>query len=114
MRKSNKREKAIEKFGYILTTSEINSIRKFIYDNNPPFQGALEMYKMKKYQNLYIMCYWSRSIVGSDFDLNHPGFKEYKDHFQIGDVDWLIKGSTYVDIKLYKKYKRNQEKNKRR
>lgn len=63
-------------------------------------------YGEKATEKSKIYAYWCRSVEGSNFDLRHPSLQEYKKHFMKGDVDWLEKGKTYVNIRRYIKFKR--------
>lgn len=85
------RQKALEKFGYIEEDYESMKIKGIKEDC----------------EETHIYAYWCRSIIASDYSLNHPTYMEYKKHFQVGDVDWLPKGKSYVDMN---KYIKNKEK----
>ena len=89
-----KLEKAQEKFGVVIydfATRE--KLKRFATETGV--------------EDFRILSHWSRSIIGSNFDLNHPNYLEYKKHYQKGDVEWLPQGASYVDIKKYKKWKEN-------
>lgn len=53
-------------------------------------------------EDFIILSHWSRSVVGNDYDLEHPDYLEYKKHYKVGDVSWLEKDKTFVDMKKYK------------
>ena len=92
--KYKKRQKAMEKFGYIETDYEGIKIRGFEEDCS----------------ETYIFGYWCRSIIASQYNLQHPPYMEYKAHYQVGDVDWLEEGHSFVDIDKYIKWKKQQNK----
>lgn len=81
-----KRQKAMEKFGYIEADYEGIKIKGYKENN----------------EEMIIYGYWCRSIIANQYNLTHPSYMEYRQHYQIGDVNWLEKGTTFVDIKKYK------------
>jgi hypothetical protein len=89
----NNRQKALEKFGYIEEDYESIKIKGFREDC----------------EETCIFGYWCRSIIASDYSLNHPTYMEYKKHYQARDVDWLPKGKSYVDMNKYMEYIKNRE-----
>lgn len=89
-----KRQKAMEKFGYIEADYEGIKIKGYKENN----------------EEMIIYGYWCRSIIASQYNLNHPSYMEYRAHYQVGDVDWLEEGHTFVDIKKYKNWKKQNNK----
>ena len=90
MEKKEKIKQAENKFGLIILDYSLREKLKIFS-------------RLTGIEDFKILSYWSRSIIDSDFSLEHPDYLEYKKHYGVGDVDWLEKGKTYVDMKKYKK-----------
>ena len=89
----DKREKALKKFGYI--------------EDNTMVREEIKVFAEKLQKpELKIFSHWSRSVIGNNYDLRHPSFVEYKEHYQKGDVDWLPEGITHVNMDKYLKNRR--------
>lgn len=59
-------------------------------------------------QDFKILSHWSRSLQATDYDLRHPDYLEYKAHYQVGDVDWLPEGRSFVNLEKYLKDKNKE------
>lgn len=92
MEKKEKIKEAENKFGLIILDYSLRERLKIFS-------------RLTGIEDFKILSYWSRSIIDSDFSLEHPDYLEYKKHYEVGDVNWLEKGKTYVDMKKYKKEK---------
>lgn len=88
------------KWGYIPDYKTREEIKWFVRSKGENTE------EQKALWDLYIFVYWSRSLEASRFDEEHPDFYEYKEHYQVGDVNWLKKGYSYVNMDLYKKQNR--------
>lgn len=89
-------EKAIEKFIVIIDDYKTRENLKIFAEKT-----GIEDFK--------ILSHWSRSIEANKYDLRHPDYLEYKAHYQVGDVDWLPKGRSFVNLEKYLKYKNKEE-----
>lgn len=89
------KSEALKKFGFIVEDYSTREELKLLADkiNN---------------KDLKVFAYWSRSIIGTDYDLRHPSFVEYKEHFDKGDVTWLPLGKSQVIMDEYLKYDNNK------
>lgn len=85
-----KYNKAVEKFGYFpfINFEAVKLLGIKLEDNDMKIYG-----------------YWARSLVASDFNLNHPNFLEYKEAYLNGGVLWLKEGKTYVDMEKNRRVK---------
>lgn len=92
MKMQNKINKAQKKFCIVINDYTIRENLKVLSEKT-----GVEDFK--------ILSHWSRSVIASDFNLKHPDYLEYKEHYQIGDVGWLPKGNTYVNVEQYLKWK---------
>lgn len=89
-------EKAIEKFIVII-------------DDYKTRENLKIFAKKTGIEDFKILSHWSRSIEANKYDLRHPDYLEYKAHYQVGDVDWLPKGRSFVNLEKYLKYKNKEE-----
>lgn len=111
-----KRDKAMRKFGYIISDEENQEIKNFVYKENHGKHLWEIINENLKYSDLLVLAYWSRSIAagwGSNtrYNLFHPSFEEYKQYFEKKDVFWMKKGFSYVDIEKYKIWKKTNKSN---
>lgn len=87
------------------------AIKKFIViiDDYKTQERLKVLAEITGVQDFKILSHWSRSLQATDYDLRHPDYLEYKAHYQIGDVDWLLEGRSFVNLEKYLKYKNKEE-----
>lgn len=86
------------------------AIKKFIViiDDYKTQERLKVLAEITGVQDFKILSHWSRSLQATDYDLRHPDYLEYKAHYQIGDVDWLPEGRSFVNLEKYLKYKNKE------
>lgn len=87
------------------------AIKKFIViiDDYKTRERLKVLAEITGVQDFKILSHWSRSLQATDYDLRHPDYLEYKAHYQVGDVDWLPEGRSFVNLEKYLKYKNKEE-----
>lgn len=85
-----------EKFGLIISDYSLREKLKYMS----------ERYNILDFK---ILSHWSRSIISNNYNLNHPDYLEYKKHYNKGDVSWLEKGKTCVNMKKYKSFDKEEK-----
>lgn len=88
-------EKAIKKF-------------RLIIDDYKTQERLKVLAEITGVQDFKILSHWSRSLQATNYDLRHPDYLEYKAHYQVGDVDWLPEGRSFVNLEKYLKYKNKE------